>query len=487
MSAGSAAVPDVERAIALAREGKLCVDAGRVETGTALFAEALRHWPAAPGILHNLANALLSAGRADDAIEAARRAYEAAPELDATQSNLLTLLLYSPSLSAQAVADAHLAWGRGYADAERPPARQGGRIRAGYLSSCFRRNPEYFFIEPILRHHDRRSFEVFCYSATKRSDGFTDRLRGASDHWRDLEGLSDDEAAELIREDGIDILADCSGHYSESRLRVLALRPARVQVSLPTYPATTGLAAVDFRITDQLSDPPGATERHYAEQLVRLPHVFLCYEPWPGHAEVGPLPADRNGYVTFGSFNRLDKINPAVVETWARILNQAPGARLLVNSTFHGHADPPEEHCGRILRRFGNFGVNSERIRFVGARPLREYFEVRNEVDIVLDTFPFPGLTTSCDSLWMGVPMVTLAGESHLGRSGVTLLNAVGLSDWVAGSREEYIRLAVEKAGDVGGLREIRRGLRERTRGSPLTDACGYTRTLENAYRRMLE
>ena len=477
----------VEHAIALARAGKAEVDAGRVESGILAFVEALRLAPEAPGILHNLANALLSLGRVDDALEAAQRAHLAAPDLLPAQSNLLSILLYSPSIAPESVADAHRQWGRRYLDVERPPVPPGERIRIGYLSSCFRQNPEYFFVEPILRSHDRTRFEIYCYSSAKRTDSFTDHLRSLADHWRDLRDLSDAEVAELMRADALHVVADCSGHYADSKLTALALRPAPVLVSLPTYPATTGLPAVDFRITDTHSDPVGRAEHLYTEQLARLPDTFVCYTPWPEYPEVGPLPADRNGFITFGSFNRLDKLNSAVLEVWSRILHELPQARLLIHSTFHGHADPPEEHCRATMKLFRDRGIDPGRIEFAGARPLFDYFDVRNRVDIALDSFPFPGLTTSCDSLWMGTPVVTLAGESHLGRTGVTLAHAVGLSDWVARDADDYVRIAVRMSKTPARLREIKRELRDRMARSPLMDAKGYTCQLEKAYMEMLD
>lgn len=478
---------EVDHALALAREGKAFADAGRVQSAILAFIDALHIWPEAPGILHNLANALLSVGCVEQALEAARRAHRAAPDLIATQANLLTMLLYSPSHEAEIVANAHRQWGSQFPHVERPPIPAGERIRVGYLSSCFRQNPEYFFMEPILRCHDRHRFEIFCYNAATRTDNFTDRLRTLADGWRDLNGWTDEEAAEVVRRDKIHVLADCSGHYAESRLRLLALRPAPVQVSLPTYPVTTGMPMVDYKITDFLSDPPGHTEHLYTEKLARLPGAFLCYSPWPDHPDIGSLPADRNGHVTFGSFNRLDKLNSTVLAVWARILLKLPHARLLVHSTFHGHVEPPEEHCRPMRQFFSEAGVAPERIRFAGARPLREYFEVRNEVDVALDPFPFRGLTTSCDSLWMGTPTVTLAGADHLARSGLTLLHAVGLEDWVAYSYDEYVQIAVSKAGDLAALREIRRGLRDRMLRSALMDSPGYTAALEQAYLRMLQ
>ena len=293
-------------------------------------------------------------------------------------------------------------------------------------------------------------------------------------------GLSHVQAAELVRRDRIDVLIDLAGHTGGNRLPMFALRPAPVQATHYGYTTTSGLAAMDYRITDADVDPPGETERWHTEELVRLPETWWCYRG--GLAlESGPLPASRAGHVTFGSFNNLAKASDDALTLWARVLRELPGSRL------HVLAGTGTEGEKRVLEGLARGGVAADRVSLPGRRSTEEYFRLYQGVDVCLDPFPFTGCNTTADALWMGAPVVTLAGDRCAGRQSVGPLRLVGLGDLVTESADAYVAAAVRLAGDLGRLSRLRAGLRERLRASPLMDAAGYTRRLEAAYVGMWE
>jgi pseudouridine synthase len=296
--------------------------------------------------------------------------------------------------------------------------------------------------------------------------------------------LSDDEVAELVRGEQIDILVDLAGHSAQNRLSVFARRPAPVAATWIGYPNTTGLEAIDYRITDPWCDPPGTTEHLHSERLIRLPHGFSCYQPPSGAPAVAELPAARAGYVTFGSFNALPKIRPAVIAAWSGILRKVPGSKLILKSRALGDADTRR----RLTAMFAARGVDEPRIELAGALPSHSHhLELYNRIDIALDTFPYHGTTTTCEALWMGLPVIVRAGETHVSRVGVSLLERIGLGELAADSEAEYIEHAVTLAGNPGRLAELRAGMRERMANSPVANAGAFTRDLEDAYRRMWE
>ncbi len=437
----------------------------------------------------NLANALAACGRANEAFERFEQALALTPDNDATYSNLLLVLNGSTRFDEAAVFAAH----RRYAErfetllmASRPkhandrtPDRP---LRIGYVSSDLRMHSVAWFIEPVLANHDRERFEVYAYHGHEVEDEVSGRLRSHVTQWRRLVGLSDEEVASGIQEDRIDILVDLNGHTAMNRLLVFARKPAPVQVTWLGYPNTTGLAAMDYRLTDRFADPEGMTERYHTETLLRLPESFSCYRPPDAAPEVGTLPGGERGAVTFGSFNNRSKIGPEVIALWARVLHGVPGSRLMLKGK--GYDDESVQEA--LLEAFRAHGIGEERLRLFGgydthAEHLRRY----HEIDIALDPFPYNGTTTTCDALWMGVPVVTLAGTTHVARVGVSLLNHLGLTEWIANSAREYVEIAARWATDVQRLAPLRRELRVRMASSPLTDALTFTRHLESAYRSM--
>jgi len=466
----------VNLALLLKREGRLS-DSERV------LAEGMTLDPESVRLRYNLANVLHHQGRSLDATAAYREVLRLDPEhLDARQ-NLLFALHYSPQFSDRQIFAEHLRAARRRAfrplpsAGEKPRSRRGGRIRIGYLSPDFREHAVASFIEPVLREHDRERFEIFCYANVSRPDLTTERLKGMSVKWRDIFGVPDEAAAGMIEADGIDILIDLAGHTSGNRLPLFARRPAPLQLTWIGYPDTTGLQAIDYRITDRFADPPGR-ERYHSERLIRLPRSFCCYLPPEDAPELAPPPCERSGRITFGSFNNLSKVTPEVIGLWSRVLRAVPGSGFLIK----GRPLADRQVSGRIIGLFESFGIEPGRIEINGGEPsMREHLAQYHRVDIALDTFPYNGTTTTCEALWMGVPVVTLSGTRHASRTGASILANCGLTDLVASDGDGYLEIARRVAGDVEMLRDFREGARERLAESPLLDAAGITRELEEA------
>ncbi len=460
---------------------------GRMQDAIAAYEGALKISPRLTGTLNNLGSAYLGQGAFEQAERCYRQCLAASPADLRARSNLLMLLNYLPDADAARVFEEHLEWGR-VAEARIPrlepvvsapdPQR---RIRVGYLSSDFREHSVASFIEPVLKHHDRSRFEVCCYSDLPTPDETTLRIREAVDMWRDIDKLSDADTARLIQEDGIDILIDLAGHTGNSRLAIFAARPALAQMTWLGYPNTTGLCTIDYRITDWIADPE-SEDAYYSEKLLRLDGCFLCYQPHPGSPEVAPLPALSSGHVTFGSFNNFSKINPAVLHLWAEVLKQVPGSRLLLKCPALTDADVR----ARVSAALQSLGIGSERLDLLGhTRTRQEHLALYAKVDIALDTFPYNGTTTTCEALWMGVPVLSLEGKHHAGRVGASLLTAAGLTGWLADTPESFVAIAQAVASDLAGLSRLRGSLRGQLSGSSLCDATSFVRRLESAMCRV--
>jgi predicted O-linked N-acetylglucosamine transferase (SPINDLY family) len=435
----------------------------------------------------NLGLALQSVGRLDEAIAEYRQAVALDPDKSGLHSNLLYSLHYLPGASAESLFREHLAWGQRHADpltksapphaVDRSPER---RLRIGYVSPHFRAHAVNFFFEPILAAHDRERFEIICYSDSAVEDETTERLRGYASGWRSSLGLSEEQLSAQIRQDKIDILVDLTGHIAGGlRLPVFARKPAPIQVTYLGYQNTTGMQAMDYRLTDEWSDPPGTTEHLHTEKLVRLPNAFFCYQPSPDAPPITPLPAATAGRVTFGSFNYFAKVTSQVLDAWAQILRRVPRSRLVIL------ADMAASLRARLVETFARHGIAAERLELVHRLPRAQYLELINRVDIALDPFPFNGHTTTCDCLWQGVPVVTLAGHTYVSRFGSSAHRVLGLTSLVAQQPEQYVDIAVSLAGDLSGLGAMRAQLRERMRTSALLDFRGFTSNLEAEYRRM--
>lgn len=468
--------------------GNALLSAGRSTEAEAAFTAALRLRPGYAAAHDNLGRLCRAAGRLPEAVAHFRAALAARPDPD-THSNLLFALNFLPDLASAEIFAEHRRWHEVHAaplavaaptvPASRPAGR---RLRVGYVSPDFNHHAVAYFIEPVLAAHDRTRVEVFCYASVAAPDRFTERLRGLAEHWRDIARLDDDAAAALIRADHLDLLIDLAGHSARHRLSVFARRPAPVQATWIGYPNTTGLDAIDYRITDAVSDPAGQTEAWHTEKLVRLPANFSCYRPDDDAPSVNDLPAAAPGAVTFGCFNQFAKVTPEVISLWARLLGELPESRLLLKS--RGLGDPGV--VAQVQAAFAAAGVGSSRLILNGDElSVADHLGLYHGVDIALDPFPYNGTTTTCEALWMGVPVVTLAGRTHVARVGASLLTHAGLPGWIAATPGDYVACAVAAARDLPALAALRRGLREQLRTSPLCDAARFTRGFEDACEAM--
>ncbi|MCM0081180.1 tetratricopeptide repeat protein [Geomonas sp. Red32] len=465
--------------------GVLCERHGRISEAIDCCERALSLRPGYPEAHNNLANAFKAQGRHREAIEQYRAAIAARPDYHEAHSSLLFALCYPSGIPEEEVAAEHFAYGallRLPAAEHRNTPDPARIVTVGYLSADFRSHAVARFIEPVLRHHDRSRFRIVCYSNVAVPDEKSAALAALADRFVNIAGVPDAKAEEMIRNDGIDILVDLCGHTADNRLPLLARKPAPVQVSWLGYPHTTGLAAVDYRLTDPVCDPPGLTERYHTETLVRLPAPFLCFAPPEEAPEEGPLPAQSGRGVRFGSFNNPAKITVETVALWAGVLKRVPGSTLLVK----GYSLADERTRERLCELFAAHRVSPDRLTLRGNTPgYREHLALYHEVDIALDTYPYHGTTTTCEALWMGVPVVTLAGATHRSRVGVSLFQSVGLGHLVAENPERYQKAAAQLAGDLAPLAELRKSLRSRMAASELTDGIGFTYRLEEAYAAM--
>ncbi len=357
------------------------------------------------------------------------------------------------------------------------------KLKIGYVSPDFKRHPVGKFIAPIIKHHDHQKFEIYCYGEIKKVDEITEEIKASCDHWRSTLGLTDAEVIEQIKQDQIDILIDLAGHTDDNRLPIFFSKPAPIQASYLGYFATTGIPTIDYWITDHHLHPVD-TEEKTSETIWRLPRCYVAYQPSPEALEVNPLPALSSEYITFGCLNNFSKLNPFLLSLWAKILQALPQSRLILKSHYHNLDDPEEKQSVELFLQ--EQGLNLEQVELIDSPTLAEdYFALYHRIDIHLDTFPYNGCTTTCDALWMGVPVLTLAGDRKIQRMGNSLLQAIGLGDWIAHSPEEYVNKAITFAQDLEAIAQLRTSLRERFQKSQLGDIEGLTLALENAYQQM--
>jgi predicted O-linked N-acetylglucosamine transferase (SPINDLY family) len=449
--------------------------------------KALQLNPNQPALWNTLGLAQTSLGMVREAIASYRRVLAIAPNMATSHSNLLLTMHYITDFGPAELAEEHRRWGRLHAPAAlatrafRNAPQPGRRLRIGYLSADFRRHSVAFFFESLLDHHRRADFEVFCYGEVRSPDDVTARIRQKADQYRSIVGMHDRQVADLIRTDAIDVLVDLGGHTGASRIAVLGYKPAPVQATYCGYPDTTGIEAVDYRITDGLADPPGV-EDGYTETLCRLPGAFLCYRPPQPLPALRPAPSQSGKPVTFGSFNREFKVSDATYDLWCRILRDLPDSSIVIKSI--AGSDPGIRQ--RQLREFERRGVTAERVQLLGfiADQLGHLESYRN-VDIALDTYPYHGTTTTLDALVMGVPVVTLAGYNHASRVGVTLLTQMGLEEFIAKTPDDYVAIAVGLGSRPLRITELHDTLRERLLMSALCDGPGFMRGYEYALRGM--
>ena len=458
---------------------------GQLEAAVACFRRAIQIKPELAEAHNNLGSVLAQQGEFDEAIACVRRALQLNPDYAEAQANLTSILNYSLDGDAREIYEEYRRWNEQYAEPlrrfQRPHPNDrspGRRLRIGYVSPDFRQHPVGRFLLPLLESHDRQAVEVLCYASVRVPDDVTDRCRACAHVWRNALDLSDAQLAEAVRRDQIDILVDLTMHMQDHRLLVFARKPAPVQVTYLAYCGTTGLSAIDYRLTDPYLDPPDQAEPFYSEQSIRLPETYWCYRPLIETPQVQAPPASTAGHVTFGCLNNFCKVTPTTLAMWGRLLQAMPEARLLLHAHEGSHRD-------RVRDKLARQGVSPGRLTFVDLLPVAEYFRLYDRIDVALDTFPHGGGTTTCDALWMGVPVVSLAGQRAVGRGGLSILSNVGLPDLVARDADQYLRIALDLAGDLPRLRELRASLRDRMRNSPLMDAPRFARNVEAAYRLM--
>jgi predicted O-linked N-acetylglucosamine transferase (SPINDLY family) len=420
-----------------------------------------------------------------------REILEREPQNPDAMSGLLFCSNYDPELSPERIAEAYKSWDRRFVQWRAPPPdfkfantpQPKRRIKLGYVSGDLRGHSVAFFAEPLLANHDHEQFEVFCYANQKGGDATTGRLMKMADHWRWTLDLSDEAVIEMIRMDGIDILIDLSNHTAYHRLYMFGRKPAPIQMTTIGMPTTTGLSAIDYRITDAYMDPPGMTEHLHAEKLLRILSHW-CYRPSDEAVDllVAETPALKNGFLSFASFNAFGKINTRVFKLWGRILQAIPNAVLYVAT---GAKEGDRIMAARIKKTCKSCGIPLRRLRLMPRKTFKDYCEFHQEIDIVLDAFPYTGATVTAHALWMGVPVITLAGPSPIHRSATSMMNSVGLPEFVAQSQDEYLEIAKHWAADIEGLAEIRRNLRPKMQASPLMDGARVTRDLEEKLRQV--
>ncbi len=476
---------DPKFALAHYNLGLALMNLGRIDESAESYEHALEIQPGDFNARVNLGIVYVRQGKIDAALACFKQAAKLRPGDDRAYYNLGLALLYADAgpeelfdwhrkITARLEAK-HAAPMRRHSNSADP----GRKLRIGYLSPDFRQHSVASFIEPVIARHDRANFEICCYFNHPTPDQVSERIEASADHWRPCHGLSDDQLAGQIETDNIDILVDLAGHMRGNRLAVFARKPAPVQVSYLGYPATTGLAAMDYRLVTLATDPPGQ-ERWHTEKLYRLPGTLWCYRP----PESGPEfdqqpPVVRNGHPTFGSMNNIAKLSNRTIACWAEIMQRLPDAKLVMTGI--------PEHSGRasLRERFRACGIDRERVSIHDRLPAREYRDLLQNIDIALDPFPYNGTTTSCETLYNGIPVISLIGNTSVSRSGYALLELVGLPELAAQDEAAYVDKAVALASDPERLGHLRAGLQDRFAKSPLRDEEGFTRELESAFRDM--
>jgi predicted O-linked N-acetylglucosamine transferase (SPINDLY family) len=458
---------------------------GHLDRAIASYRRALELKPSYWGAHSSLGNAFKEVGRLDEAVACFRKAVALRPDHAPAASNLVLTLNYHPDYDAQAILAEHRWWASQYAEPLaaqiRPHANDRSterKLRVGFLSPDFRSHPVGRLLVPLLAHRDRGQAEFIVYSDVRLPDGVTHQLQALADDWQNVVGVGDARLADQIRGDRIDILVDLALHTAHNRLLVFARKPAPVQATMLGMPATTGLATMDYRITDSYLDPPGTGDEAYTEESIRLPHCYWCFQPPEAALPVSELSARSRGFITFGCLNHFAKVSPGALTVWCSILHALPTARLVIQSPEGAHRDA-------VHALFRKDGIASDRVEFVAHVPRTEYFRRYQGLDLCLDPFPYNGHTSTLDSLWMGVPVITLAGSTAVGRGGMSILSNAGLPGLIARTPQEYVDFAVAWAGDQARLAALRAGLRQRMEASPLMDSRQFAADVDAAFRGM--
>ena len=457
---------------------------GRFDEAITCYKQALNIKPDLVESYDNLGNVLRDLGRINEAIKCYTKALEIKPDYVAAHNNLLFCLNYHPDLSAEAIFKSYQAYDRQFGQPYQAQWQEFTNLKVpdkclkiGYVSGDFKAHSMGYFLEPILANYDHRQFEITAYAETLKEDSFTQRFQGMVDHWVKTTGMTDEALAACIREDGIDILVDLAGHTAKNRLGVFARKPAPISISMLGYGYSTGLTAIDYFLADSQLVPEGS-EHLFSETPWRLESPFFCYRPAEGMGAVSSLPAKTTGQITFGTLTRSVRINRRTIRVWASILKRVAGSRLMINSaSFRDHHSRQT-----ILERFIAEGIQAEQLDIAYSSPP---WDVIRSMDISLDCFPHNSGTTLLESLYLGVPFITLADRPSVGRIGSSVLESVGHAEWIARNEEEYVEKAVALANDLDTLAMIRSQLRSQMESLPVMDEVGFARKLETAYRQM--
>jgi protein O-GlcNAc transferase len=458
---------------------------GAVDEATTALRQAMALRPDYHIACCNLGNVLKDTGNLEKAISCYRRAVEVQSDDSVSHSNLIFTMQYDPVYGAADILREALRFNAMHAVALSGEIRPfdnvpdpDRKLRIGYVAPDFRDHCQSFFTLPLLSNHHHEEFEIYCYSSIPQPDLVTEKITTCADVWRPIAGLTNTQAAELVRSDKIDILVDLTMHMSNGRPLLFARKPAPVQVAWLAYPGTTGLSTIDYRLTDPYLDPPGDSDLAYSEKSVRLPDTFWCYDPLATEPMPNELPAPAQGRITFGCLNNFCKVTAPTLALWARVLNALPDSRILIMAR-------PGKHRQRVLDQLAEKSVKASRIEFIDFQPRDQYLKTYHQIDLGLDTIPYNGHTTSLDSFWMGVPVVTRVGQTVVGRAGLSQLHNLDLLELAAFNDDEFVEIGVKLAGDLPRLASLRSNLRERLQRSPLCDAVLFTRHVESAFRQM--
>ena len=459
---------------------------GQLDAAMSSYEKALKLQPDRVSARYNRAKTILAQGRIQEAQEEFQGVLWQDPHDSFAHDTYLASLLYDPEVGEERLAAEHEQWAQWHLKKIQPQASHerdldpNRPLRVGYVSPDYRSHPVAAFLEPILSHHNREQVHVFAYSDVKAPDESTRRLQGYVDRWHDVQALSDEALAQLIETDKIDVLVDLAGHTSGHRLLVFARKPAPLQVTYLGYPCTTGLSSIDARLVDAVTVPEDAPS-HGTEEIIRLPVPFCCYRPPYSTPIAHELPQKKSGIVTFGSLHKLEKINEQVLDLWCEVIRAIPNSRLLLcRNTLQG------ETAKRMARQLRDRGLTSKQFLLRWVEPIwGQHLHLYAQMDVALDTFPWSGHTTACEALRMGVPVLTLPGNHHASRMVSSILTSMGLTDWIADSKDDLLRIAQQKAQDVEQLARLRTELRERMQKSPLTDGATFTAHLEKVFRQL--
>jgi predicted O-linked N-acetylglucosamine transferase (SPINDLY family) len=475
---------------------------GDMDEAISMHEKALQLSPNSPLEQNNLGNSLKDVGWLDEAMARYEKAYTLNPPFEPAWCNRLFTLYFHPKSNAQSILREHEHWNQKRATALFDPAPHPNtrdpqrRLRIGYVGADFRNHCQSFFTIPLFSNHDHKAFEIFCYASVQRPDDATKRIRGLVDIWRDCLPMTDAQLAETIRNDKIDILIDLTMHMANGRPLLFARKPAPIQIAWLAYPGTTGLKTMDYRLTDPQLEVSGcqllvasedegshllatsnqqlatSASPQYSEKSIALPHTFWCFDPLTDNPTPNALPALSNGFITFGCLNNFCKVNDGVLALWAKVMQAIPNSRFILLTPR-----------GRHRQRLFQF-LDPQRVELVEFTPREKYFRHYHRIDIGLDTFPYNGHTTSLDSFWMGVPVVSLCGSTPISRAGFSQATNLGLADLlVANDENQFVDLAVSLSGDLDRLSRLRAELRQRLTASPLMNAPKFARDMEAVYR----